>query len=362
VAIPTITLPDFPLLTSFLGDLLHKVPFEIPTLMHPPLVHFAIALPVIIVILEVFNVFAKIISTKEEPRGKTVSALSLLMIVLLFIISLGAYATGVTDGTNGWDVLSSEAQTDLKAHKLMGAWIVLSAFVLLVFKFLSMVGTKSRIFFLLLAIAFTGLSLQQGKQGGELVYKYGTNVSKVTDVLSDLEDAKDELEELEDAQSSKTNDSSSLIKEKKELEEKVTTLNSETTTLKEEKEKLQKALDELKASSQTAIEKAKADAEVAIKEVKDNATVALQDAKDSAKAMFESMKKKATEGLEVAKEMVNEDKKDEVVEEAVEAVEVNTTEAKAVEVKVEEVTPEAEVKTEEEVVEVVETPEVNTTK
>lgn len=297
MAIPTITFPEFPLLTSFLGDLLHKVPFEIPTLLHPPLVHFAIALPIIIVILEVFNVFAKLTSTPENPKGKTVSALSLFMIVILFFVALGAYATGVTDGTNAWDTLSAEAQSEVKAHKLLGAYVVLSAFILLVFKFLSLIGTKSKVFFLLLTIAFAGLSLNQGKEGGELVFKDGVNIEKVADITSDLEDAKDELSEAEEAQSTLSDSSESLVKEKKELNEKVTQLNLEKTALTEEKAKLEESIEKLKSDSSKELEEIKAKAKIAIDEAKVNA-----------KSMIETMKEKATETLNKAKDMANDAK------------------------------------------------------
>ncbi len=314
MAIPTITFPEFPLLTSFLGDLLQEVPFEIPTLLHPPLVHFAIALPVIIVILEVFNVFAKLTSTPEKPRGKTVSALSLFMIVILFFVALGAYATGVTDATNAWDSLTAEAQSEVKAHKLLGAYIVLSATILLVFKFLSLIGTKSKVFFLLLTIAFTMLSLQQGKEGGDLVFKHGINVEKVADLTSDLEDAKEELSEAEEAQSTDTANSKTLSEEKKLLEKKVTQLDVE-------KVNLEKSIDELKIKSSKALEDVKAEAKLAIDEAKANA-----------KSIIDTLKEKATETLDKANdvketlfqdEVNQEEVKSETVEEVV--VEANTT-------------------------------------
>jgi len=296
VAIPTITFPEFPLLTSFLSDLLHKVPFEIPTILHPPLVHFAIALPVIIVILELFNVFAKLTSTPEEPKGKTVSLLSFLMIVILFFVVLGAYATGVTDGTNAWDTLSSEAQSDVKVHKLLGAYVVLSAFVLLIFKFLSLIGTKSKFFFLLLTIAFTILTLQQGKEGGELVFEHGVNIEQVADIKSDLEDAKDELSDAEDAQSSSEDKLKILSEEKKALEDKVVKLTGE-------KSDLEKSINELKVNSSKTLEEAKA----------------------NAKSMIKSLEEKAKKTLDKATDIVANDAKETLSQDKVNKEEVSTT-------------------------------------
>ncbi|MBL0721904.1 MAG: hypothetical protein JJV88_04935 [Sulfurovum sp.] len=326
MAIPTITFPEFPLLTSFLGDLLEKVPFEIPTLLHPPLVHFAIALPIIIIILEVFNVFAKLTSTSQKPKGKTVSALSLFMIIVLFLVSIGAYATGVADATNAWDTLTVEAQTDVKAHKLLGAYIVLSSFVLLIFKFLSMIGTKSKVFFLILTIAFAGLSLQQGKEGGELVFAHGANVERVADISSDLEDAKDELSEAEEAQSSNMDTAKILSEAKKVLEEKVTLLDAEKANLLEEKVNLIKNITDIKVHSEKALEDAKTEAKEAIDKIREDSQSMIDDLREKASKTLDQAKDIATDVQEkLSKEEDTTYEADAVVQEVEVKEEVNTT-------------------------------------
>ncbi len=305
MALPTITLPDFPLLTDFLGTLLQQVPFEVPTLLHPPLVHFAIALPVIIVLLELFNIFAKMTSTPEVPRGKTLSSLSLLMIILLFVVAIGSYATGVADAKNGWDLLSDAAKADLKAHKLLGAYIVLGSAILVVFKFISLIGNKSRFFFLLLTIAFTIGSLQQGKEGGALVFEHGVNVTKVTDLMNEVDDAVEELEELQEEQSTLDSNVTELSDARTALQERMTTLTQEKITLQEEKNALDETVKKLKAESQKAIDTAKAEA-----------TTAIESAKTEASALVESIKAEANKTMDAAQKVVENAKKQLIAESA----------------------------------------------
>ncbi len=293
MALPTITLPDFPLLTDSLGTLLAKVPFEIPTLLHPPLVHFAIALPVIIVLLELFNILAKMKATPESPRGKGLSGVSLLLIIILLVVAVGAYATGVADGKNGWDMLTDAAKADVRAHKLFGAYIVLASALLVLFKIISLIGNKSRFFFLLLTIGFTIISLQQGKQGGALVYEHGVNVARVVEVTSDLDDANEELSELEEKQSSVGNNLKELTDAKKAIEANLTAIAEDNAKLKEEKDALHETIKNLKDESQKALN-----------EAKKRATEMLQSAKDEANSMIESIKEESAKAIESAKSKV----------------------------------------------------------
>lgn len=172
---------------------------QVPALAHPPLVHFAIVLPIMIVLLEFVNIIVKRGETPEEPKGRGVSTLSFLLILAMVIIFSAAYVAGTVDGKAAWDTLGSAGQAELKEHKLIGTYLVYGSIVLLVFKFISLAGTKSRILLLLLAIAFAGATLKQGKDGGELVYTYGANVEKVTDLDDELFDLKEELDDLKSA-------------------------------------------------------------------------------------------------------------------------------------------------------------------
>ena len=179
IDLPAISIPEIPL------------PIEIPEIIHPAIVHFAIAIPVVIFLLEIYNLAAK---------RRTISAFSLFLLVVVAIALFGAYLTGSVDGKAAWDMLSTDGQGDLKAHKLLGMYLVYASLVLVVLKLLSMAIRKkvAKIFFILILGGFIALTLYQGKEGGELVYKYGANIEKVADINSDAEDSKDELAEAEE--------------------------------------------------------------------------------------------------------------------------------------------------------------------
>lgn len=180
--------------------LLEAIPTDqIPTLAHPPLVHFAIVLPIIIVLLELVNIIVKRGETAEEPKGRGVSTLSLLLIVAMVVIFALAYLAGSTDGKAAWDTLGKAGQSALKEHKLLGTYLVYASLALLVFKFIALMsGAKGRILFFILAIVFAGVTLKQGKEGGELVYQYGANVEAFQDCDDDKFDLNDEIESLKD--------------------------------------------------------------------------------------------------------------------------------------------------------------------
>jgi uncharacterized membrane protein len=154
------------------------IPMEqVPALFHPPLVHFAIVLPIMIVLLELVNIIVKRGATPEEPKGKGVSTLSFLLILAMVVIFAAAYVSGSQDGKAAWDTLSQAGQAELKEHKLIGTYLVYGSLVMLLFKFISFAGGKARILFLLVSIAFAAGTLKQGKDGGELVYTHGANVA-----------------------------------------------------------------------------------------------------------------------------------------------------------------------------------------
>jgi len=183
--LPPLSIPELP------------IPLEqIPEMIHPAIVHFAIAIPILLVLLELFN---------SLFRKRALSVTSLLLIVLLVIIALGAYITGGIDGKLAFDTLSSDAKLELAEHKQIGIYLVYSSVILLIFKILSM-ATKSmflRILFVLLLLIFTAASLYQGKEGGELVYKHGANVQAIASLDEEVFDLKDDMDDLK-SKSSKT--------------------------------------------------------------------------------------------------------------------------------------------------------------
>ena len=191
------------------------LPFDIPVLLHPAVDHFAIALPVIILLLEFYNLFAK---------KKSIGGFSFILLVMTVVIFALAYLTGSVDGKEASDLLSPSGQEELKAHKLLGTYLLYGSAILLTFKLLAMTGKGYfKFLFFLVMIAFVAITFKQGKDGGELVYEYGANIEKVKDLNDDLSDAKEALEEAEEAASkvqktiSSVNNASTVTVPKKEI-------------------------------------------------------------------------------------------------------------------------------------------------
>lgn len=177
--LPEITLPKV------------ELPFDIPVLLHPPVDHFAIALPVVILLLELMNLFL---------RKRAISGLSFFLIFLTVLVTIAAYFTGLVDGKEAYPAMSEAAKATLNEHKTLGIYLMLGTGVLLFFKLLSMLISKGimKALYLLLLIVYVVGIFEQGKEGGELVYKYGANVEQVKtldDKIFDLEEALEEAAE-----------------------------------------------------------------------------------------------------------------------------------------------------------------------
>ncbi|MDD2399277.1 MAG: hypothetical protein PHR75_01525 [Sulfurovum sp.] len=186
--LPSITLPAI------------NLPFDIPLLLHPPIDHFAIALPVVVLLLELVNLVLK---------RRAVSVTSFLFITLMAIMVSMAYITGTTDGKEAFELLSDEGQEALKGHKTLGTYLMLMSGIVWIAKLLSMlIGNRGvKIAYMLILVLFVALILKQGKDGGNLVYVHGANVAKVQelddemfDMSEELDDLKAEMKKLKEAQ------------------------------------------------------------------------------------------------------------------------------------------------------------------
>jgi len=168
MALPLINIPQIDL------------PFAIPTLVHPAIVHFAIAIPVIVLLLEFYNLFAK---------RKSIGGFSFLLLLITIAVLIAVYLTGGVDGKEAYDLLSTDGQAELKAHKLLGAYVLIVSVGVILFKLLAMTGKGFfRFLFFISLIGLIAISLKQGKDGGELVYEYGANVQIIKDMKFDLDD------------------------------------------------------------------------------------------------------------------------------------------------------------------------------
>jgi len=232
-----------------------ELPFDIPVLMHPPVDHFIIALPVIILLLEIVNLIVK---------KRAIGVTSFFLLVLTVVAAAAAYLTGSVDGKEAFPLLSEAAQGELKEHKLFGIYLMLASAVVLVFKLLSVMISRGLMkgLYLLVLILFVAGILKQGKEGGELVYKYGVNVEKVQELDSELFDVKEELEELQ-AENEKT-PVTKAVEAVKEATEEVKQNVSESADAAKEKaaeisETIKAEASEMKEKVEEKIEEVKAE-------------------------------------------------------------------------------------------------------
>ncbi|SFV90606.1 ORF 73 ECLF1 [hydrothermal vent metagenome] len=169
-----------------------QLPFDIPVLAHPPVDHFVIAIPILVLIIELINLVAK---------KRAIGTISFVLLTIGMVAAVAAYLTGTVDGKEAFDALTQAGQSELKAHKLLGTYLMLASAVVVLFKMLSAIVKKGIIkaLYLLILVVFVAGILKQGHDGGELVYKYGANVERVADLDSDLFDAKEELDDANEA-------------------------------------------------------------------------------------------------------------------------------------------------------------------
>jgi len=161
MALPALSIPQFPL------------PFHISADIHPCVIHLAVALPVVIVLMELVNLVIK---------KRTLGVFSFVLMILLALVLFGAYLTGSVDAEHAKSALTGEAKTLFEAHKLQGIYLVYGAAVLVVIKLLSVLIRKTpmRVIFLIFLLAFTALTVNTAKKGKQLVFDYGINVKTVS--------------------------------------------------------------------------------------------------------------------------------------------------------------------------------------
>ncbi len=168
-----------------------KIPFEIPTLLHSPVVHFAIALPVIALLLELINLFAK---------KRCIGFISGFLIFLAAIVYFAAFVTGKVDGKEAYALLSPEGKEELLEHKKLGIYLVYAIGALFIVKLIVIAirNVWGKLFFILLLAGFVAAALKQGKDGGELVFEYGANVKAVSQLDDKVMELEEQLESLKE--------------------------------------------------------------------------------------------------------------------------------------------------------------------
>ncbi len=196
------------------------LPFEVPVLLHPPIDHFAIAIPVLVLLIEIVNLIAK---------KRAIGFVAFFLLLVGTIAAVAAYYTGTVDGKEAFDALTQEGQAELKEHKLLGTYLMLASGVVLVFKLLSSMiqrGLMKAVYLLVLIVFIAGI-LKQGKDGGELVYKYGANIERVADLDGELFDAKEELDEANEALKAAKEEAAKVMEKAQKEDRKIKALEKE---------------------------------------------------------------------------------------------------------------------------------------
>ncbi|GEM_PF-577293 len=302
---------------------------HLPVHLHPIVVHFAVSLPIILLFIEILNLFMK---------RRALSITTTLLIFLIAFIFLGAYFTGKADGKEAFAYLSSAGQEELKEHKLLGIYLVYSTAILLLFKLIAFFVKKwwSKALYLLILIGFIAVVVLQGKHGGELVYEYGANVKAVQTLEDKVEALEEEIDELKASKNSSAKES---VKEEKEAKEKETEAKeSKEETASEPKEE-SKAVNKESVKSESVKEEPSKGAEAEQKEAEKTEESKKEEVKSKPLANESSVqegKKEAveenkSEGLNISKAV--EDLKEKASSETKELEEKEKSLQKAVEEK-----------------------------
>ena len=278
-------------------DIPVKLPFEVPLLVHPIFVHFAIAIPVIVFLLELANI---------KARNRTVSVTSLFLMTLGLLVFAGAFFSGKADGSHAYALLSPEVQEELKFHKLLGIYLVYGMGALYLFKILAMLikANWARDIFLVLLLVFVGTLFKQGKDGGELVYKYGVNVEAVTTLQNridemeyDIEDLKEELKKAKGVSTEKPAEEAPAPTSEEPSAEPESSANEPAATetpAEEAHEAVQEATQSVQEAAKAAEEEAGEAAEEAVQEASHEATQKIHNAvEEAAEAAHEATEKGA---------------------------------------------------------------------
>ena len=195
----------------------------IPVLAHPVAVHFAVVLPLLILILELINLITK---------RKSLTITIYILFVMLVGFFLAAFMTGVVDAKNGWQLLDSDAMQHLKEHKKIGVYLIYLTALPILLKLLTLVVKQPwvKVVYPLSFVGIIALTMYQAKEGGELVYKYGVNVEAKVDLDDKVEELQDEVDELEEQLEA--------LQEELEASKKVVTDANTTTTVTPDVEKI----------------------------------------------------------------------------------------------------------------------------
>lgn len=162
--LPDINLPFLDSITS------------IPLHLHSSAIHFVIALPIILLLLEISNMVFK---------RKAIDFVNITLISLLFISLLGAYLTGTIDSQSTLLLGNRDVSNAITEHKVIGVYMFLFGMsFIVIFKVIAFIANKTlySILYILMIVLFIFVGFIESQSGAKLIDKFGVNVSKVTEL------------------------------------------------------------------------------------------------------------------------------------------------------------------------------------
>ena len=138
-------------------------------MLHPPVAHFAVSLPIISLILGI----AYLIKPTE-----LMSKISTRFMVFATIFIIVAFFSGKEDGGEVYKFLTTAGQEVLKNHKELGLYLAITMAVSAIVKLFGCFKKQKKIEIVaIILVAFVAVGvLAQGKMGGELTYTYGAHI------------------------------------------------------------------------------------------------------------------------------------------------------------------------------------------
>ncbi len=139
--------------------------------MHPPFVHFVVALPVV----ALFSQFTYMV-TKDKAYSKAATRI----IAFALLVSFAAVLSGLNDAEKimGTTMILQEGVNVLNNHKILGFVVVALLFVTTLTKWFALSKNSYALEYLSVALISIVLmtSLYQGRNGGSLVYQYSGGI------------------------------------------------------------------------------------------------------------------------------------------------------------------------------------------
>ncbi len=157
-------------------------------MLHPPIAHFAISLPIISLIVGLAYLY--------RP-SELMSKISTRFMLFAAIFIVAAYFSGREDGSEVYLYLSGDGQELLKAHKEFALYLLIGMVLAALLKMFGCLKTvyKAEIAAVLITAVVAGGVLYQGKMGGELTFTYGAHVKDHSDGMDCLDDPEEFLDE-----------------------------------------------------------------------------------------------------------------------------------------------------------------------